>query len=561
MDFATMMRVLRSNDPPSPDDIAQIRLFHQRLLACSSLVAESPLELPDVDVALSYDKYFEFLEQFLSLINGLSSPLRRFPPELLSHIFMLCREDCWHRICDEDSHTLITLGKVCSRWRTISREMPQLWTKMHFSTWALRPCNAAGTRHLLDLSRDLPLSLHISTVVAMDDSSSQGSDDNGEEVPNLVSESSPANLNQPLVFPDRYTHEVMRELFNDKPSIDAIRSVAARLESLCMDFTSDDFFFNDFLECHNPEFPILSSLSITVFGSDCFCFEDLLTVFHAAPNIKELWIDYDDDEPPYAPFGPRSYAIGWPDFPWNRLRKLTIIVEIFADEARTILCQCEALEIAAFSELIDDAEDVATRLGQRKVFPEICTLSDLRELSISSSARHVCDILECMSLPSLQSLTIETRRCNFLPVLVDLRKNSKFALLHLNLRGLDTTSTDPIYPLLAEVPTLETLVVECCPCKTELHGSLTYTPSPSKPLLRLPHLRILAVDAWETRDSTVCPDSFVKLLDSLSHYAGGSATPCPNLKTLRALFPFQHSKPIEQQLAPVCADGFDLRVC
>ncbi|KAK6985071.1 hypothetical protein R3P38DRAFT_3102778 [Favolaschia claudopus] len=500
MDFATMMRVLRSNDPPSPDDIAQIRLFHQRLLACSSLVAD--------------------------LINGLSSPLRRFPPELLSHIFMLCREDCWHRICDEDSHTLITLGKVCSRWRTISREMPQLWTKMHFSTWALRPCNAAGTRHLLDLSRDLPLSLHISTVVAMDDSSSQGSDDNGEEVPNLVSESSPANLNQPLV---------MRELFNDKPSIDAIRS---SLYGFSHPMTS---FFNDFLECHNPEFPILSSLSITVFGSDCFCFEDLLTVFHAAPNIKELWIDYDDDEPPYAPFGPRSYAIGWPDFPWNRLRKLTIIVEIFADEARTILCQCEALEIAAFSEL-------HRRRGG--LFPEICTLSDLRELSISSSARHVCDILECMSLPSLQSLTIETRRCNFLPVLVDLRKNSKFALLHLNLRGLDTTSTDPNYPLLAEVPTLETLVVECCPCKTELHGSLTYTPSPSKPLLRLPHLRILAVDAWETRDSTVCPDSF-----------DGSATPCPNLKTLRALFPFQHSKPIEQQLAPVCADGFDLRVC
>jgi hypothetical protein len=66
------------------------------------------------------------------------APVHRMPPEILSEIFMQCRDTApfdstigaWGLYLDK---TLFLLGKICSRWRIISLLTPRLWASFRLS--------------------------------------------------------------------------------------------------------------------------------------------------------------------------------------------------------------------------------------------------------------------------------------------------------------------------------------------------------------------------------------------------------------------------------------------
>ncbi|KAG6860323.1 hypothetical protein C0995_012681 [Termitomyces sp. Mi166 len=53
------------------------------------------------------------------------SPVRQLPPEILSEIFVLLSETI--KVPPKLTQVPLILGRVCSRWRTISRRDPRLW--------------------------------------------------------------------------------------------------------------------------------------------------------------------------------------------------------------------------------------------------------------------------------------------------------------------------------------------------------------------------------------------------------------------------------------------------
>ncbi|KAK7031876.1 hypothetical protein R3P38DRAFT_3265841 [Favolaschia claudopus] len=581
MDSAVIMRVLRSNDPPSADDIAQMHLLYQNLLVYRT-AGKFPMKRSD-SKSMSYGEFLQLLERFPRFVTGLSSPLRRFPPELLSLIFTFCRDDCLeagYTVCDP-RHTLMALGEVCSRWRAVLRSMPGVWNHLHFSTSAMKPCNAEVTQHLLGLSRQLPLSLRFSSVVQVseDDTSSQDSGHDFDEKVNsekadvevgdgtaaVEKGSGVVGVGPPKTLVLRISsREEKMWAVRVFPTLEVARLVADRLEYLHIHATSDDLRFCNFLESRDTTFSILSSLTVTIVDTEFF-FQDLLTVFHTAPSLRKLLINDGETVEMSIDDSSRPYHIGEPDFPWNQLTVLTIDIALVVFDAREVLCECEALEVATFSRLIDDP--LEERLSLRMAFPTITTLLNVREFSITSEAHYAADILEDMSLPNLESLTIDAWHSDFIPVLGDLEKNSKFNLLHFTLHGYDD-NLENVFPFLSQTPSLETLDFQHCNPTNTFYESLTYTAPQSQrstPLLHLPNLRILTLNPLEIFGPIECPEDFVKLLDSLSHFSGGCDTPCPRLKTLRlslsAFLAEEGRKIIEEQLAPVCGDSFDLVYC
>ncbi|KIM73772.1 hypothetical protein PILCRDRAFT_54680, partial [Piloderma croceum F 1598] len=69
---------------------------------------------------------------------ALSVPVQRFPPEILSEIFIHCLETKWFnpayyehllylRILPRLDRAPLLLGSVCRQWRAIALSTPRLW--------------------------------------------------------------------------------------------------------------------------------------------------------------------------------------------------------------------------------------------------------------------------------------------------------------------------------------------------------------------------------------------------------------------------------------------------
>ncbi|KAK7052346.1 hypothetical protein R3P38DRAFT_2859862 [Favolaschia claudopus] len=536
--------LIRSNAPPAPPLLAYGRRSFLHYLDFS---VPSNTELHELASSNELSEFIERRASLLGHLKGFFSPLRRFPPEMLGHIFAFCRDNSLaanHTVCDEQ-HALMVLGNVCSRWRAVLRSMPELWSDLHFSTPAMMTRNAAVTQHLLGLSRNRPLSLRISTPT-------------GEDAVDCM-----APLQRFRGLPlTSLTVEEVQEIVMGLPLLWTLRTVVDKLETLTMVVTAEDSSFSHFV-FGVMEFCTLSELSISVVDSKAFDFESFLEYFRFAPSLRRLAIKGD-----VAPLHVEDHtdvsSVFCSNFAWHQLTTLTINMGVPALEARDILCLCTGLEIATFSELADQSEEELEERRGRIFFPDICTLSSLRRLSLTSgSSIHCCDLLERMSFPKLESLTLDLdTSLDVFPIVLDLVRNSRFHLLHLNLCQLDDLAIDELCSILMEIPSLETLSIEHCDAYDELiEKCFTYPCSEDGlPLLRFPRLRTFILDPLSV-DSGDCPSNVLKLVESLSHYAGGSATPCPVLGTIR--LPFyrcnaEEETRFKQQLASVCADGFNL---
>ncbi|KAL1741329.1 hypothetical protein HDZ31DRAFT_45674 [Schizophyllum fasciatum] len=91
------------------------------------------------------------LEQRLLQTQAYLSPMRRLPPEMLREVFLL--------ICEEDARAAWGLSAVCQSWRAMALGIPQLWSKIHFSTAQL--ASADIVRLWLARAHNCPLDIEI----------------------------------------------------------------------------------------------------------------------------------------------------------------------------------------------------------------------------------------------------------------------------------------------------------------------------------------------------------------------------------------------------------------
>jgi F-box-like len=120
----------------------QTQLIHDTLSTAQSYMSQIDNEVIRLtsDVEELQSKRADLLKYTQSHI-ALSTPVRRFPPEILSEIFLHCMETKWfnpayyERLPRLDRAPLL-LGSVCKQWRTIALSTPKLWASF---TLTIRP--------------------------------------------------------------------------------------------------------------------------------------------------------------------------------------------------------------------------------------------------------------------------------------------------------------------------------------------------------------------------------------------------------------------------------------
>ncbi|THV07988.1 hypothetical protein K435DRAFT_709224 [Dendrothele bispora CBS 962.96] len=107
------------------------------------------------------------LHSRFSSLKSITSPLRKFPVEVLQLIFINCLEQ-FSTISTTESPLVLT--QICSRWRSIAIDTPELWTAIHINipqAYAFEPysskCNSIreGVQKFLMRSGHLPLSISL----------------------------------------------------------------------------------------------------------------------------------------------------------------------------------------------------------------------------------------------------------------------------------------------------------------------------------------------------------------------------------------------------------------
>ncbi|KAJ7280365.1 hypothetical protein C8J57DRAFT_1302422 [Mycena rebaudengoi] len=91
-------------------------------------------------------------------MRSIVSPWRRLPPELLSHIFVLCAEDDSDCIRKVDRMPLLVL-QVCHAWRSLALATPALWARLTQEIW--EPDDITITDTWLSRSGACPLELDV----------------------------------------------------------------------------------------------------------------------------------------------------------------------------------------------------------------------------------------------------------------------------------------------------------------------------------------------------------------------------------------------------------------
>ncbi|KAF7312812.1 F-box domain-containing protein [Mycena kentingensis (nom. inval.)] len=150
-----LSHLLDANLAPSPVDAAAIRrLISDCATRHDAIVARvQALQKEIDDLVVERQRTEDYRER----LRGIVSPLRGFPPEMLSEVFSHCNTVSgrsfapWH------------LGQVCGVWREVALRLPTLWT--HFNLFWIEGNSYIPPPELVDeqLSRstNAPLSIYI----------------------------------------------------------------------------------------------------------------------------------------------------------------------------------------------------------------------------------------------------------------------------------------------------------------------------------------------------------------------------------------------------------------
>ncbi|PVG00064.1 hypothetical protein CPB86DRAFT_755472 [Serendipita vermifera] len=110
------------------------------------------------------------LEQSMQHLNALLHPLRRFSEDILTRIFAFAIAAEMEKDYDRVEHsrvrrsqTIMSITKVCSKWRGAASAKPELWTYVRLNL-SRRSHVHDKLQHFLKLARGLPMDISISNL-------------------------------------------------------------------------------------------------------------------------------------------------------------------------------------------------------------------------------------------------------------------------------------------------------------------------------------------------------------------------------------------------------------
>ncbi|KAJ7656159.1 hypothetical protein DFH06DRAFT_476653 [Mycena polygramma] len=502
--------VLTRNRPPTEQEALGIRHLIQELDPQSGKSSEPPSSASN-DLRM------------LKALRGVLSLVRCLPTEILSEIFIACRDES---LDETGSYEIISpyraptvLTRVCSRWRKVALHTARLWNhvRLHTDTFVDYP---QMVKEILDRSCQVPLSIT-------------------------------------LANPSRWSVTLMGGDDGQGRWLDIVWNSSYRLRHISLDIHSADAESPTF--AHHAVFPQLCSLEIFICGDDDPDMEAIFDSFGSPPLLRSLTL--------------RLLLVGrlnteevFPaTFPLCQLTKLDIDAALTTFGARDILVQCTALETAKLCNLFDWASDNLPPPQDN------CTLRHLSEFDISIGlGTGVADILDTFSFPHLTSLSIASspsphQRDQSTESLLALHARSRFTLTHLSLVKQDLTLPQLI-SLLCVLPTLETLVIKHCTSVDdplfEMLGRYLAVPADA-PELTHQHLAVLEIHPVNRVDG----DVVARAAEYLAACAGDPSSAFPQLRSLRLsrrgpnYMHMKFEEHVEERLAALCATGFLVDRC
>ncbi|SJL06954.1 uncharacterized protein ARMOST_10296 [Armillaria ostoyae] len=124
-----------TNDPPPDLEAKRVEEFlHDHLRELS----KQDEEIARVSALLNrLTNKRRHLQQYITAHQGILSPIRTFPPEILAEIFMQMLDDAYDVF--DTKRGPWALGHVCRRWKDASRSSPALWASLSIENLHLQP--------------------------------------------------------------------------------------------------------------------------------------------------------------------------------------------------------------------------------------------------------------------------------------------------------------------------------------------------------------------------------------------------------------------------------------
>ncbi|KAJ7130873.1 hypothetical protein C8R46DRAFT_1048769 [Mycena filopes] len=282
------------------------------------------------------------------------------------------------------------------------------------------------------------------------------------------------------------------------------RVTSHRLESINLHLTSGEP-----TSCLLPQqqaFSVLSSLTISMAGADEPQLSEILECFTNAPSLRSLKLR--------ATHASESWLLA--NFPWSQLTNLNLDLPLLVESVRDFLVQCPTLQVAILPSLVGlNDENITAPLTP------VYTLPKLRRLEVASKGDGLLFLLNSISLPALESLSLSTLE----------NPPDAFLAPDLSLSVAALTPTELFSILRPLTATLRTLEIRKCRCITnDLFHDLKDASAGPEPL-QLPELTTLTlhvVASLNTLDGDVVADT----LDTLASARHRSDAPFPKLRTV-----------------------------
>lgn len=129
--------MLYSNDPVSEEDVPALqKLVLEAQEETKSLRQELILREEEFQ---RFKKHFQYRIHRLQELQSATSLIRKLTPEILAKIFVetitdRIVRDVWQR-SEQIKTSPWNIGQVCSQWRSITRAVPQIWSRLRVSSF------------------------------------------------------------------------------------------------------------------------------------------------------------------------------------------------------------------------------------------------------------------------------------------------------------------------------------------------------------------------------------------------------------------------------------------
>jgi hypothetical protein len=162
-DFSTLQKIVNSEEFPSKTEIEEI---HHAIEDITDDITALDEHLQKITTKLLTRR--EFLENYRTKITAAMAPIRKLPPEILSHIFYQCLpENSSPRISREAP---FILTQVCTQWRAIALSRSSLWCILNIKLDSRKPESVNSyVSTWISRSGTLPLSIELFALHANPD--------------------------------------------------------------------------------------------------------------------------------------------------------------------------------------------------------------------------------------------------------------------------------------------------------------------------------------------------------------------------------------------------------